>query len=222
MSMSAPAAPAKFAFDLDLGKTRVQSRVIGEQALADLLAAAEQKGFQKGVDEGQENATSRAAEQLSAAATSLAGQTARIAQASDAAQKQILIDATRLGVSVARKLAANLVARFPLSEIEILVAECLASLESAPHLVVRCHPDLADALRDTSEHQMATSGYSGRLVVLGEPEISLGDVRLEWVDGGLVRDTGSLSRRIEERINAFIAGHELATSIKPENLESEQ
>ncbi len=222
MSVSASASPAKFAFDLDLGKARTRNRVIGEQALADLLSAAEQKGYQKGVEQGQSNTTSRAAQELSAAATSLAARTAGIAEASDRAQKQILADATRLGVAVGRKLAANLIARFPLSEIEILLGECLSSLENAPHLVIRCHPDLAGALRETSEAQIATSGYSGRLVVLGEPDISLGDARLEWVDGGLVRDTDALSRRIEERINAFIASNEVPATTKTPNPETAQ
>ncbi len=205
MSMSVPASPAKFSFDLDLGQTRQRTRVVTEQALAEMLKAAKKKGYDNGIEDGQRSAASRSALEISAAASALAGKTAQIAQASDEAQKEILADATRLGVSVARKLAANLIARNPLGEIENLIKECLSSLENVPHLVIRCHPDLADALREMSESQMAASGYSGRLVVMGEPEIPLGDVRIEWVNGGLVRDLSSLSTEIDERINDFIA-----------------
>jgi len=220
MKMNAPAAPAKFSFDLDLGQAKERTRMISERALAELIAAAKKTGYENGLNDGQANATSRAAQELSAAASALAGKTAQIAQASDAAQQQILADATKLGVSVARKLAANLIARKPLAEIENLIGECLASLENVPHLVIRCHPNLADALREMSESQMLTSGYAGRLVVMGEPEISLGDVRLEWVDGGLVRDLSSLSAEIDERISAFIAGNKPLQPIKPQPAET--
>jgi len=205
MSMSAPASPAKFSFDLDLGQARQRTRVVTEQKLAEMLKDAEKKGYENGVQNGQTSAASRSAMEISAAASALAGKTAQIIRASDEAQKEILADATRLGVSVARKLATNLIARNPLGEIENLIAECLSSLGNVPHLVIRCHPDLAAALRELSEAQMATSGFSGRLVVMGEPEISLGDARIEWVDGGLVRDLSSLSAEIDERVNAFIA-----------------
>ncbi|VAW20768.1 hypothetical protein MNBD_ALPHA12-1664 [hydrothermal vent metagenome] len=205
MSMNSSGAPAKFSFDLDLGQARQRTRVVTEQALAEMLKDAEKKGYENGMRDGQNSAASRSATQISAAASALAGKTAQIMAASDQAQKQILVDATKLAVSVARKLAANLIARTPLGEIESLVEECLSSLENVPHLVIRCHPDLATALREMSESKMAASGFSGRLVVMGEPEISLGDVRIEWVDGGLVRDLSSLSEKIDQRVSAFIA-----------------
>ena len=39
-------------------------------------------------------------------------------------------------------------------------------------------------------------GFEGRLITLGEPDIAPGDVRLEWADGGVVRDRS----RIEEAV----------------------
>ena len=96
---------------------------------------------------------------------------------------------------IARKLAAQPRRREPTAEIEALVAECLASLDGVPHLVIRCDPELADAVRDIAEARMTTSGFTGRLVVMGDPEIALGDGRIEWADGGLVRDSAAISRR---------------------------
>ena len=37
-------------------------------------------------------------------------------------------------------------------------------------------------------------GFEGRLVILGEPDIAPGDVRLEWADGGVVRDRARIER----------------------------
>lgn len=206
--MSMPAsAPQKFSFDLDLGQTNQKTRVIGENELNELLAQAEKNGFTRGVSEGENSATNRAAAALAAATKKLADRTVEIAKTSDELQKQTLCTATELSISVGRKLAANLIARAPLGEIKSLIAECLTSLENVPHLVVRCHPDLAVAIEEEAKSQMQTSGFSGRLIVMGEPDIMLGDARLEWVDGGLVRDLNKMSDQIEERVSAFISAN---------------
>ena len=46
-----------------------------------------------------------------------------------------------------------------------------------------------------------------RLVVLGEPDIRMGDARIEWSDGGIVRDSAALEAEIDERIAQYIAAH---------------
>ena len=51
---------------------------------------------------------------------------------------------------------------------------------------------------------MHTSGFAGRLVVMGDPDQRLGDGRLEWVDGGLVRDIGAIAKDIDRKISAYL------------------
>jgi flagellar assembly protein FliH len=57
---------------------------------------------------------------------------------------------------------------------------------------------------------MQISGFAGRLVVLGDPEQKPGDGRIEWVDGGLVRDRAALEAEIDNRIAAFLAAKGIA------------
>jgi flagellar assembly protein FliH len=45
-------------------------------------------------------------------------------------------------------------------------------------------------------------GYEGRLVVIGEPEIAPGDARIEWADGGIVRE----QKHIDEAVEQALAG----------------
>ena len=104
-----------------------------------------------------------------------------------------------------RKLATHLVDSQPTAELEALIAECMPSLSGVPHLVIRCHPNLADGIRDIATAHMQTSGFSGRLVVMGDPDLRIGDGRLEWVDGGLVRDIGAISKDIDVKISAYLA-----------------
>ncbi len=204
------ASPARFTFDLNLEHRPGRAvpkpvATIPEDVVAQLLAQARQDAFAEGLRAGEANAAAMAAQTLAAASATLATQTAQMLAALDEARNTHHAEAVDLALSIGRKLALHLVARFPLTELEALVRECLPSLNGVPHLVIRCHPDLADAIRDAATEQMSHSGFAGRLVVMGDPEIRLGDGRLEWVDGGLVRDIAETSRQIDRQIATYLA-----------------
>lgn len=197
--------PAKFTFDLDLGRRQEPDRLVTESAVATMVADARTAAFAEGFAAGEQSITAKAAKQLSAAATALGERVAAMAASLEDNKKATLAEAVDLSASIARKLASTLVAQQPTGEIEALIAECLAALDGVPHLVIRCHTDLADAVREIATERIATSGFTGRLVVMGEPEIPPGDCRLEWVDGGVVRDQAALNAEIDSRIAAFLA-----------------
>jgi flagellar assembly protein FliH len=199
------ATPAKFTFDLDLGRREEKNRLLTESAVSSMLADARTAGFAEGFAAGEQGVTAKAAKQLSVAAAALGERVAAIAASLDDHKKATLAEAVELAATVARKLASSLVAEQPTAEIEALIAECLASLDGVPHLVIRCNSELADAVREIATDRIASSGFAGRLVVMGEPEIALGDCRLEWVDGGLVRDQAALGIEIDRRVGAFLA-----------------
>lgn len=205
------AQPARFNFDLDLGRgatnvvTQKQTPTVPEDLVAQLVAQAREEGYMEGIAAGERNASAVAAQTLAAAAGTLATQSAEMMAAFDDATGDMRREAAELAASVGRKLALNALARFPAVELDALIAECMQGLSGVPHLVIRCHPDLADAVRDIATGHMQTTGFSGRLVVMGDPEMRLGDGRLEWVDGGLVRDIAAISSEIDDRIKAYLA-----------------
>lgn len=199
------AAPAKFTFDLDLGRRQERNSLVTETAMAALIEEARREGREAGLAEGERTAVARAAKAEAAAAEALAVRVAAMAAGMDDARKQTMAEAIELSLSIARKLAGGLIARQPTAEIEQLVAECMATLDGVPHLVIRCDPALADAVRDIATSRMTTSGFTGRLVVLGDPDIAVGDARIEWADGGVVRDIRKLSAEIDARIADYFA-----------------
>lgn len=211
-----PAAPAKFNFDLDLGRPRERNSIVTESAMATLLADARTAGQTEGFAAGERSAMANAARQLTGAANSLADRIAALAASLEDSRKATLAEAVELAAGIARKLAGALVEREPAAEIELLIAECLASLEGVPHLVIRCHPDLAEAVREIATGRMATSGFTGRLVVMGDPDQALGDGRIEWVDGGIVRNMAAISAEIDNRIAAYLAARGAS---RPEEIE---
>lgn len=204
------ASPARFTFDLNLehGARRVVApppATIPEELVAQLIADARAEAFAEGRAAGEQAAAAMAAQTLAAAAATLATQTAQLTRAFDEARADHHAAAVELAAGIGRKLALHLIARHPAAELEALIAECLPSLNGVPHLVVRCHPDLADAIRDSATAMMTSSGFAGRLVVMGDPEIRIGDGRLEWVDGGIVRDIAETSRQIDRQISTYLA-----------------
>ncbi len=201
-------APARFTIDLDLGKRTTPSAppepTMPERLVAQLIAQAREEAYAEGLAAGERNATAVAAQTLAAAAGTLATQSAEMTAALDDATAQIRREAVELAASIGRKLALHLLARYPTVELDALIAECMQSLSGVPHLVVRCHPSIADGIRDVATAHMQTSGFAGRLVVMGDPELRLGDGRLEWVDGGLVRDIGAVAKDIDHKISAYL------------------
>jgi flagellar assembly protein FliH len=209
-------APARFTFDLDLGRREESKSSLSESAMSALVADARTAGFAEGFAAGEQSVAAVAAKQLSAAAMTLADQAAAMAANLDDFRDQNLGDAVSLASTIARKLAGALLAKQPTAEIEALIAECLGSLDGVPHLVIRCNSELADQIREIAQSRVANSGFTGRLVVLGDPEIGMSDGRIEWVDGGIVRDVAAITEQIDTRIAAFLAARGIQDVTRPE------
>ena len=199
-------APAKFSFDLDLSGPQRQTQVMTEARIDQMRDTARAEGYAEGLAEGERTEVARAAAELTAAGQKIAQTAARVLGSVDAANSQARTEGLEVARAIGTKLAATLMANQPEAEIDGLIAECLSSLERAPHLVVRCHPTLTDKLKEITETHMANAGYTGRLIVLGDPAIRAGDGRLEWADGGLVRDMDAILAEIDRAITSYCAG----------------
>jgi flagellar assembly protein FliH len=47
-------------------------------------------------------------------------------------------------------------------------------------------------------------GLTSHLVVLAEPDIKIGDCRIEWADGGVNRDRGMVEAAIDEAVARYV------------------
>ena len=48
-------------------------------------------------------------------------------------------------------------------------------------------------------------GFDGRVVVLAEPELALGDCKIEWADGGVMLDRAATENKIDELVGRYMA-----------------
>lgn len=221
MSTATAQSPAKFTFDLDLATSETTSRVISEVRIREMTDAARSEGFAQGLSQGEQNTVASAARNLSSAAEQLGQNLARLTNESLAERKAHKADAIDLAGIIARKLNMHLTDRFPAAELTLLISDCMASLEETPHLVIRCNPSLCDAIKEKTEAQMAAAGVTGKLIIMGDPEIEIGDGRIEWADGGVVRDNAALGKQIDEAIDQFLDAQGLTRPQQPTLLAEE-
>lgn len=219
--------PARFLFELDFGAPPEPQNdpadMVEEiasvptielprhEALLDQARqAAYEQGRQAGIQEGRDSAESQAAQSLSSEAARLADAAQSIMAAFETDRQRAERDAADLALCVARTLAKELVAREPETEIIALISDCLAPLRATPHLAVRLANDLADQMRETLETMARDRGMSGRLMVIGEPDLKPGDCRIEWADGGIIRDMDELEARIRQSMMDYFSAKDHA------------
>jgi flagellar assembly protein FliH len=198
------AAPAKYLFDTDFAapvRERPATPAEVAQKIADAEANAHRKGYEAALREAKVDSDRRSAQALQEIGNAIKSIAARFS----GIETRMETEAVDVAVSVARKLAGELIAREPLGEITALVADCFAQLVSTPHLVVRINDSLYEAAHARIEALAKQSGFSGRLIVLAEPSIPTGDCRIEWADGGVVLERAAIDTKIDELVGRYIA-----------------
>lgn len=197
--MSAPAK--KFLFDVDFAAGSEREATITLTEHVGKLAEAETAAHRRGYAEAQAEADRRIAGALERIAFGL-GETNN---ALGAIEARLECEAVEVAVAVARKLAPALIEREPFTEIAALAGNCFRELIASPHIAVRVNDSLYAAAREKLDDIARTHGFEGRLVVLGEPGVGVGDCRIEWADGGVNRDVTAADTAIGEAVGRYIS-----------------
>lgn len=197
--------PAKFLFDNDFGRsTRPPGAVqLAEHQLA--LTEAESRGYRNGYAAAQAEAAAANERQMAAALGRAAASLQALARGLAATQAQLEAEAVEVAVAVASRLASALVAREPLAEMAALVSDCLMHLAGTPHVVVRVNEGIYDAASSKLQELAAAAGFGGRLIVMGEPSVAPGDCRVEWAEGGAIRDRAAVAALIAQAVERYLA-----------------
>lgn len=184
----------KFTFGTDF-------REGGRRAASDAdLAAARAEGFAAGQEQGRREAESQF--------STLVGRLVRSAEklAADEARRvaEIEAEAAHVAIATAQGLARAALAQRPLAALEQAVRECLGHARLAPHLVVRVNDGAVEAVEGLLSSLARETGFAGKLVVLGQPDIAPGDGRIEWADGGFVIDSARLEQLVEQAVASLL------------------
>jgi flagellar assembly protein FliH len=205
------AAKAKYLFDLDFtAGANPAERPIPPAEHAIKLAEAESRAFGEGFAAAEKEAIAVAERRTAAAFEQIGDALGRLAQGLSAVETRLEAEAIELALAIARKLAPELVARQPLAEIAALAGECFRQLASAPHVVVRVSDALLESARTQLEEIARAHGFEGRLVVVGEPQIAAGDCKIEWADGGVVRNQAKTDEAISNTVWRYLGARRSA------------
>lgn len=206
------AAPAKFVFQREFAagpdrmapiEQREATLTLSEhhRLVAAAVAGARTEAFVQGRLEAEGDETARLAEAMEEVARGLQALDADL----EAARAAASAEAIRFAHGFASKLAGRLLAAAPLAAVEAAAAAVFDDLRGQPHVAVRVAPSLADAAKERIAALARERGFEGRVIVLGEPEIAAGDVRIEWADGGIVADRGRVERALAAGVERALA-----------------
>ncbi len=201
-------ATAKYLFDEDFatGEKPTISVVEAERRRVDAESVAYRNGFAAGLAQAQ----GEIAQKLAAALSVVGDSMARVEKALAGIETRLESEAVEVAVAVGGKLAPELIARQPFTEVAALATECFRQLVKTPHVAVRVGPDLYDEAKHKLDDIASSRGFEGRLVVLTEQGLAPGDCRIEWADGGVSRDRAA----IEATINVCVARY-LGARVEP-------
>ena len=216
------AAPrAKFMFDADFaagGGAAERPIAPAEHALK--LAEAESKGFRDGYAAAEAERVAEAERRTAAAFEQIGDGIDRLARSLTAVEARLEAETVDVAVAVGRKLAPELIARQPFEEIAVLATECFKQLVASPHIAVRVNDTLQQTARERLEAIARDRGFAGRLIVIAEPDIAAGDCRIDWADGGLVRDRAATEAAIAEAVRRYLAVGQGAAGTEPGEITS--
>ena len=94
----------------------------------------------------------------------------------------------------------------PQAALENALRECLAHARQAPHLVMRVNEGAVETAEALVRRLAQETGFAGRLVVLGEPDIAPGDGRIEWAEGGFVIERERLGQLVDQAVATAFPG----------------
>jgi flagellar assembly protein FliH len=207
------AAPAKFLFDMDFSAPdKGRERPATPSEIAQRIASAEARAYRDGYEAGQREARAESDRRTALALEEIAIALQGIAASFSGVAARMETEAVDVAVAVARKLCSELISREPLGEIGALVSDCFSYLVSTPHLVVRINDSLYESARERIERLTKQSGFTGRLVILAEPDIDTGDCRIEWADGGVVLERAAIEAKINELVGRYMASRDQAAT----------
>lgn len=166
-----------------------------------LLAEAKAEAHRAGVEEGRQlqadHETIRLTACLDAIAARLEVAAIEMRRLEDTARTEALAFARIF----ASKLAGRMIETAPLQAIEATAKAIFNDLRGTPHVAVRVSPSLVDSCKTRIGLLMRENGLEAKLFVFPDPDIAAGDCRIEWADGGIVRDSAKLEALIDRSVN---------------------
>ncbi len=167
------------------------------------IAQAEQAAYERGFADGRVAEELALKERMTVALERMAVLAQGLLADAGATRASAEVAAVDFALAFARKLGDAAVTRAPVAPIAEAAQRCFEHLTGVPHLAARVNEALVDETQAVLDRLARERGFEGKMIVLGEPDIPPGDVRLEWAEGALVRDRSQIDDRITRAVAAW-------------------
>lgn len=171
--------------------------------------------FQRGVEQGRAEAMTGIEQRLADSWQTVGDRFRQLQDRHRAALETLSAEVTELAYTMVRQLSPAVAKKGGLQEIEAMIAEVFGSLRDEPRILVRVHPDLVEQVRARMEEIATNDAFEGQITVRPEAELSEGDCRLEWADGGAQRLQTEIWRRMAAALERTL-GHPPRERAAPE------
>ncbi len=201
-------ATAKYLFDEDFaaGEKPTITMVEHERRRADAELQAYRQGFTAGQEQAHQEATKRMADALSVIADGLD----RLDGALTAIETRLETEAVEVAVAVAAKLAAGADRARAVRRDRGARDRMLSP--SGGHAACHrshCGETSTRRRRRRSRRSHERRGFDGRLAIIADESLAPGDCRVEWADGGIIRDSTATASVIDETVARYIAARNM-------------
>ncbi|RMF12341.1 MAG: hypothetical protein D6757_09845 [Alphaproteobacteria bacterium] len=198
-------APVKFQFSTAFGTEAEQQRMARERKRREELEAARSEGFAAGLEQGRTEMRQALEAQIAASLDRFCLAAKELFEQEAGLRRILERDAALLAHAFASRLAPALMERFPMSEVEALLRQCMEGARREARLVARVAPHLVEPLSERLDALKLESGFLGEVVMIGDETLSPQDCRIEWPDGGAERNIGRLERTIEDVLARYLS-----------------
>ena len=200
------ASPVKFLFEDDFeSDSRKGARHVSPAVHEAALAAARADAYRQGIAAGEAKVAAEIASRATVASERIATGLKGLMEGLGAVEARLEAESVEVAVAVAKKLSAALIEEQPFAEIAALAVSCFRQLVAAPHVVVRVDETTYETAKKRLAEIAHMQGFDGRLIVLAEETLAPGDCRIEWADGGLMRDCAATAAAIGEAVRSYVA-----------------
>lgn len=199
------AEPLKFTFDTAFG-TRSENDKLNQTVTVisqDEVDAARTQGFVQGREDGLAEASAQYNSEFTASFEQLSTKLDLLMSAQTQSAEHAMQHAQSFALLIAQKIAKTALNNYPMDQVKTLVDDCLSHVKLMPHLVIRVNDSLLEMTKSELQPIVDEKGYEGKLIILGEPDIALGDCMIEWADGGVAHNTQEIVQTISNILTEF-------------------
>ncbi|MEM7619157.1 MAG: hypothetical protein AAF228_01675 [Pseudomonadota bacterium] len=184
---------------------------IEEKLQADFSVKLEdekQKAYQNGFQEGQEKARESLEAEINKALQNIISNSEKMTNQFDEKIKDFRTQTINLGVSIAEKLAGELIKREPTNALESFFVETLSFIQTEPKILISVPEELTTETEQRLTRVAEQHNYKGNISILGQADMPHGDWCFEWSQGGVSKDQEKIKQAVTQSIENYLALNE--------------